>query len=173
MSPALVFDILAYAGLLALVWRQRAFREALASLEPWRRGALLALVLAVPLGQVVHRSEWTYPFVAWAMYTDRRPVDVSWYEYSLVMPDGAEEPWPVAHEFSRLGKRVVWKLRVLEDADSTALVDAILSRLAERSRLTHSGQPARAVRIWACTQPVSANGPPTVETRTLRRTVTL
>jgi len=170
---ALVFDVLAYGTLLLLVLTRRPLRAALAGLESWRRVALLALVLAVPVGQMIHKSEWTYPFVAWAMYTDRRPANVTWYEYSLVTSDGVEQPWPVAHEFSRLGKRVVWKLRLLEEAASTEQADRLLSHLAARSQVTHSGQPATAVRIWSCTLPVIPGATPAATTRTLRRTLVL
>jgi hypothetical protein len=171
MSPAVVWDVVAYGALLAVVLSRPAWRAAFGGIEPWRRIGLLALVVAVPAGQVIHRSEWTYPFVAWAMYTDRRPGDVTWYEYTLVGADGTDAAWPLARGFSRLGKRVVWRLRLLEEAGRTADADRLLRELAGRRDWSEAGAPADSVRVWTCAQPIATGADRPPARRTLLRSV--
>jgi len=173
MTWILVFDLLAYAAALALILRQPPLAALLRQLQPARRLLLLVLILAIPAGQVIHRSELTYPWVAWAMYTESYSGDVAYLDYSLVLADGSEVELPVVHMFNRIGKKVLSQLRRLEQADSLALCDRILLDLGHRFNREHPENPAVSIRIWDSVIPMAAHPPHAPARRTPRRSINL
>ena len=169
MSHVPLLDIGCYATIAVFLLTQRRFGEQFRGLGRAHRALLAALIVAIPVGQIIHRSEWTYPWVGWAMYTEPLPGDVTWLEYSLVLSNGEEVAWPVARMFSRVGKRVVWKLKALEREGPIVTGNQILEGLARRFNERHADNPATTIRIWDCQVPITTDGRRPEVRRTRRR----
>lgn len=173
MKPAFWLEALAYLTLFVLLSRQEGL------MRPWRalgrphRLLLVALLCAPLVGQVIHHDDWTYPWVGWAMYTDRVPGDVTYFEYSAVLASGQEVDWPVARLFSRIGKKAVWKLKALDRAGETRTTDLILAELARRYNREHAADPARLIRVWVCAVPIDRTRHGVAVRRALAREVPL
>ncbi len=143
-----------YCGLLVWLARQRPLLNLLRAVSAPYRILLGTLVVALPAGQMVGRNQWTYPWVGWAMYTGSIPGDVVYLDYTVVLASGEESDWPVARLFSRIGKKVAWKLRTFDQDGAIDAHDRMLVALAERYNRAHAENAVQTIRVWRCVVPM-------------------
>src|SRR5262245_44263877 len=162
----LLLEACVYLVLLLLVVRQHVFKSTWAALGPPYRLFLATLVALLLGAQLRGRSDETFPFVKWAMYSRRPAAQPRYYDYTAVLQSGQEAPLEVSRQFPTLSRKLLYNLdrmtrRIAYDPDGSggqaerARYENTLRAVARMYTFYHADDPVRAIRVWQCTIPIA------------------
>jgi hypothetical protein len=163
----LLLEACVYLVLILLVVRQKVLESTLAALRPPYRLFLATLVALLLGAQLRGQSDETFPFVEWAMYSQRPAAQPRYYDYTAVLQSGQEVPLEVSRQFPSLSRKLLYHLdrmapRIAHDPDGPegqaeiARYESTLRAVAHQYTLRHADDPVRAIRVWQCTIPIEA-----------------
>jgi hypothetical protein len=91
-EPRAWVEIFIYVALIAVVVLNRPVRNVLGATSLAARTALAVFLLLLIAGQAIDRTNTTYPFAGWGMYST--PHEPWYFTYTAVFADGTEAPFP-------------------------------------------------------------------------------
>jgi len=176
-----VLEALLYAALALWLASRRPVRELVRALGPGQRAFAAALVAALVGGQLFDDGARTFPFVPWAMYTQRSPGDPVFCEYRLRRASGSLEDLTAFRPGAAMSVQMHHRLEVLsaqiegagDEAARTNLLrdyDHVLQTVAAAAASRRSDDPPVAVEVERVTVPLrSYSGPESLRREPFRR----